>query len=116
MPYFSPARNGLGINPSAAHRPISVIRCRRVSGRRARQIQCNRIILYAGRVPEELAPSDFSHLSDQTPIEFFAGDSDDYLPEAYRPMLEDQLYRLFQRRLSLRYYKGGHELKAELLE
>lgn len=81
----------------------------------ARHIQCQRIILYAGKVPDELTPSDFAHLSDQTVVEFYAGDSDAYLPEAARPGLEEQLLGLFDHRLRLKYYAGGHELKANLL-
>jgi predicted esterase len=81
----------------------------------ARRIQCQRIILYAGKVPDELTASDFAHLSDQTVVEFYAGDSDAYLPEAARPGLEEQLLGLFDHRLRLKYYEGGHELKANLL-
>ena len=81
----------------------------------ARRIQCQRIILYAGKVPDELTPSDFAHLSDKTIVEFYAGDSDAYLPEAARPALEEQLSGLFDHRLRLKYYEGGHELKATLL-
>jgi len=81
----------------------------------ARRIQCQRIILYAGKVPDELTPSDFTHLSDQTVVEFYAGDSDAYLPEAARAGLEEQLLGLFDHRLRLKYYEGGHELKSNLL-
>jgi hypothetical protein len=48
-------------------------------------------------------------------VEFYAGDSDAYLPEAARPVLEEQLLGLFDHRLRLKYYEGGHELKANLL-
>ena len=80
-----------------------------------RKIQCHRMLLYAGKLPEELRPADFTHLSDSVPVEFYAGDSDAYLPVAYRPTLEEQLLQLFGKRVRLCYYQGGHELQAGLI-
>ncbi|MEJ2163007.1 MAG: esterase [Robiginitalea sp.] len=90
---------------------VSVL-CRWVA---ARKIPCERIILYAGRVPDELDPSDFAHLSSQTAVEFYAGDSDPYLHTDQRPVLEDRLKQVFGNRLRLHYYEGGHELKSDLI-
>jgi predicted esterase len=81
-----------------------------------RKITCHRMLLYAGKIPGELTPSDFSHLSDTTPVEFYAGDTDAYLPVGMRPTLEEQLRWLFGRRVNLCYYEGGHELQAALIQ
>ncbi len=77
---------------------------------------CHRLILYAGRVPGELGPEDFRHLSPNTVVEVFEGDSDAYLSDDDLPVRKERLTDLFGGRLRFIRYKGGHELKKELLK
>lgn len=76
---------------------------------------CDRMILYAGRVPEELGAEDFQHLPAATTVEVLEGDSDPFLPLKDRPEREKRLTGLFGSRLQLHPYQGGHELIKELL-
>ncbi len=80
-----------------------------------RKIQCHRILLYAGKIPDELTAADFAHLSDSVAVEFYAGDTDSYLPVESRPSLEEQLTGQFGNRVSFCYYQGGHELQSALI-
>lgn len=80
-----------------------------------RKISCDRIILYAGRVPAELGPEDFRHLPQDTAVEVMEGDTDPFLPAKDLKEREIRLTELFGDRLDLRQYKGGHELDQELL-
>lgn len=91
---------------------VSVL-CRWVSLHRK---TCDRMILYAGRVPEELGPADFQHLPSGTPVEVFEGESDPFLPSKDLKERQVRLRALFGDRLQLRRYKGGHELQKELLK
>jgi predicted esterase len=79
-------------------------------------IACDRMVLYAGRVPEELCGEDFRHLPPEVRVEVLEGDSDPFLPTKDRPEREKRLAELFGSRLQLRQYKGGHELRNELIE
>ncbi len=74
------------------------------------KITCNRVVLYAGRVPEELGPEDFLHLPPETAVEVHEGDSDAFLPLSERPAREARLRELFGDRLKLLSYPGGHDL------
>jgi predicted esterase len=89
---------------------VSVL-CRWVA---QRKVRCSRLILYAGKVPLELTPADFSHLGPETPVEAFVGRSDPFL-EADRTEVYARLESLFPRQLHLREYDGGHELHREHL-
>ena len=77
---------------------------------------CDRIILYAGRVPQELGAADFRHLSPATTVEVMEGDSDPFLPIKDRPEREKRLKELFGSRLQLQPYPGGHELLKKRLK
>ena len=68
------------------------------------------MLLYAGRVPTELTPSDFEHLPLSTSVEVFAGEKDPFLRESDRPQLKAHLKELFGPRLEWIDYPGGHEL------
>ena len=91
---------------------VSVL-CRWIAFHR---IACDRIILYAGRVPEELGAEDFQHLPNGATVEVMEGDADPYLPISERPERERRLHDLFGGRLQMRPYQGGHEFLKELLK
>lgn len=90
---------------------VSVL-CRWVA---ARKIQCKRLVLYAGKVPEELGAEDFGHLSQDTEVEFFIGDQDPYVTPAMRAGMEDHMQMLFGDRLKITEYVGGHSLIHTLI-
>ena len=90
---------------------VSVL-CRWVA---LRKRTCHRIILYAGRVPDELGMEDFRHLPPGTSVEVLEGDSDPFLPAKTRPEREKRLTQLFGNRLKYQKYEGGHELRKGLL-
>ena len=77
---------------------------------------CDRIILYAGRVPEELGAKDFEHLPPETRVEVLEGDSDPFLPSKDLPEREKRMTELFGSRVQMRQYAGGHELKKDLIK
>ncbi len=91
---------------------VSVL-CRWVALRRK---SCDRMILYAGRVPEELGPEYFRHLPDGTAVEVLEGDADPFLPSKDLKKREIRLKELFGNLLQLKQYKGGHELDNKLLK
>ena len=90
---------------------VSVL-CRWVARRR---IPCKRIILYAGRVPEELRPEDFSHLSPQTRVDLLLGSEDPYLAHWDPEQLTGHARGLFGDRLNVVRYHGGHEFQGNLI-
>ncbi len=81
----------------------------------ARKLQCNRLVFYAGRIPEQLSAADFEHLSVETPVEFFIGDQDPFVSEADREKLKGQMEVLFGDRLKIKEYSGGHKLVDALI-
>ncbi|MDM9631902.1 alpha/beta hydrolase [Robiginitalea aurantiaca] len=85
---------------------VSVL-CRWIT---ARKLKCNRLVLYAGRVPDELEAADFAHLPTETPVEFYIGDSDPFITALDRKTMMRRLEGLFGDRLQIREYSGGHNL------
>ncbi|MDX1333557.1 MAG: esterase [Robiginitalea sp.] len=91
---------------------VSVL-CRWVAHRRK---TCDRMILYAGRVPEELGAEDFRHLPAASRVEVLEGDSDPFLPPEGIHERKGRLTELFGSRLVFQQYRGGHELRKDLLK
>jgi predicted esterase len=89
---------------------VSVL-CRWVA---LKKVRCSRLVLYAGKVPRELTPADFSHLGRETRVEAFAGRSDPFL-ENNRAGEYDRLETLFPGNLVLTEYEGGHELLRDYI-
>lgn len=90
---------------------VSVL-CRWVA---RRQIRASRLLLYAGKVPDELTPADFDHLPPETTVEVLYGDRDPYLEKWDRHKMEQHARHLFGDRLHWRPYEGGHELRSETI-
>ena len=90
---------------------VSVL-CRWVA---RRKIPASRLVLYAGKVPEELTANDFAHLPPETKVEIHYGNRDPYLEKWDRHKMEQQALRLFGDRLHWRPYEGGHELLQEII-
>lgn len=77
-----------------------------------RQIKCNTLVLYAGKLPREFSKSDFITIPQ---IKLIVGDADAYVtPEILK---EEITYanQLFENRVSHITFKGGHELKRDII-
>ena len=81
----------------------------------ARKLKCERLLLYAGRVPEELRAEDFEHLAPETKVDFFLGDKDPFVTAELRAGLKDHMELLFGDRLKINEFSGGHTLINALI-
>lgn len=80
------------------------------------QIPCNKLVFYAGGIPNELTPSDFLFLSDtETEIIGIIGDSDEYLTEERVKSETEKMNSLFHRKAKQITFNGGHEIKKEII-
>ncbi len=80
------------------------------------QIPCNKLVFYAGGIPNELTPSDFLFLSDtETEIIGIIGDSDEYLTEERVKSETEKMNFLFHRKAKQITFNGGHEIKKEII-
>lgn len=81
----------------------------------ARQVKCERLLLYAGRVPDELRVEDFAHMSAETQVDFFLGDRDPFVTPEIREGMRERMELLFGNRLKMNEFSGGHTLINELI-
>lgn len=81
----------------------------------ARKIPCSQLVLWAGRVPDELAADAFSYLPEQTKVHYVYGHQDPYISGLGKEEVASRLKNLFGERLQIRTFEGGHEMKKELL-
>lgn len=81
-----------------------------------RKLKCRQIILYAGSLPNELKPSDFSFLDAQdTRVKIIIGNQDPYLNEERMKTETEKINELFHDTATIITFEGGHELKKELI-
>lgn len=80
-----------------------------------RKIQCEKLILHSGGIPNELQPSDFEFLNPSAKVIYIYGNKDQYITEARKT--EEQLKgsELFQNRLDIQVFDGIHEVSREFL-
>lgn len=82
-----------------------------------RKIPCSQLLLYAGGIPTELQKEDFSFLKEMgTSISIIAGDTDVYLTVKRRQIEDKKIEMLFGDRAKRISFKGGHEIKREVIE
>ena len=81
-----------------------------------RQIRCQKLILYAGGIPEELTPKDFEYLKGDTEIWMLYGDQDPYLTEKRLIREEEKLRLLFGDKAKKIPFEGGHEFLPDKLD
>lgn len=81
-----------------------------------RKIRCNKLIFYAGGLPNELKAKDFDFLSPNTEIQMIHGDEDPYLRPDRLKQEEQKLRILFKDRAVKIVFKGGHELISAQIE
>lgn len=75
------------------------------------------LILYAGGIPSELTKEDFSFIDfKQSSVKIIYGDADEFLTPS---RLENEKLKsavLFQEQAEIQTFKGGHEIKPEILK
>lgn len=82
----------------------------------SRQLKCAKLVLYAGGIPKELTSKDFNFLKNQqTEILIIIGDKDLYITQEKLKIEKQRIEELFQGKANQQFFKGGHEVKKELI-
>lgn len=83
----------------------------------AKQLKCEHLILYAGGIPNELTTKDFAELlREKMQVTVLAGDQDEFLTGERSELESKKIENLFQGKAKQIVFKGGHEIKKELLK
>ncbi len=81
-----------------------------------KKIQPKALILYAGGIPNELKKEDFGFLDfDTTSVEIIYGNADAFLTPERLKTEKVKIDALFQGKAEVTTFKGGHEVKPELI-
>ncbi|WP_116772197.1 alpha/beta hydrolase [Maribacter litoralis] len=80
------------------------------------KIQCSKLILYAGGLPNELQKTDFNFLKRDTEIISIIGDKDEYLSPERLLKESEKLNSLFEENLRHISFNGAHEIKKEIIK
>mgnify|MGYP000256070498 CR=1 FL=1 len=81
-----------------------------------RKIECNKLVLYAGGLPNELNTKDFNFLwKNKTEVIVIIGDADEYLTPERMESENQKIKILFEGRVRKISFVGGHEVKKELI-
>ncbi len=81
----------------------------------SRKIQCDKLILHSGGIPNELQPNDFEFLKTDAEVIYLYGNKDQYITEARETEEKLKGTKLFQDRLKIEVFNGIHEVNRELL-
>lgn len=83
----------------------------------SREINCDKLILYAGGIPNEIKPQQVEFLDFQkTSIQIIYGNSDKYLNEESLKLEGEKRELLFGENAEVINFEGGHEIKLALLQ
>ena len=83
----------------------------------SKKANCKLIALYAGGIPNELCETDFDFLDhDTTKVKIIYWDQDEYLNLERLQAEKVKIDRLFQGRAEIITFKGGHEVKPEIVQ
>jgi len=77
-----------------------------------RNINCNSLFLYAGKVPHEFTDKDFEHIKN---IKFIIGDKDEYVTPGILNIEKNYLDSIFNKRIEYITFDGTHEMKRKLI-
>ncbi len=81
-----------------------------------RKLSCNMLVLYAGGIPNELTPEDFTFLEfDRTKIKIIYGDKDEFLTPDRLETEHQKIEALFRGHAEIITFKGGHEVKPKII-
>ena len=80
------------------------------------KLKCHQLVLYAGGIPKEFTPKDFNFLVEEnTKITTLVGDKDEYINNDILQSESERITALFSGNAKQIIFKGGHEVKKELL-
>lgn len=80
------------------------------------QLHCNKLVIYAGGIPDELKKNDFKFLLEfNTDIISIAGSKDEYLTPQRLITEREKLNILFGDKIKYVNFEGGHEVKKEII-
>ena len=79
------------------------------------RIKCNKLILYAGGMPDELKSEDTAFLRQNTEISIVFGKQDAFLTVERMVAEEEKIERLFGGQVRRVDFEGGHEMRPEVL-
>ena len=83
----------------------------------SRKVQCKKLVMYAGSIPNELSKEDFDHLDlNQTEVRIIYGNTDKFLTPERLQLENEKTVKLFGKRANVRKFEGGHEIKIDLLK
>lgn len=77
-----------------------------------RNIKCDTLVLYAGKIPREFSKDDFKHISS---IKLIVGDKDEYVTHEVLENEKEYSDVLFGKRIKYITFDGTHEMKRELI-
>jgi predicted esterase len=80
-----------------------------------KKLKCQHLILYAGGVPNELTPDQFSFLGTNCTIRIIMGDQDEYLTEDRMKEERKKINAIFNGKALITIFHGGHEIKKEII-
>ncbi|GGD37699.1 alpha/beta hydrolase [Muriicola marianensis] len=80
-----------------------------------RKVRCDHLILYAGGIPEEILPSEVTHLREKTRIKIIVGDNDEYITPERWEKEKEKIEALFQGKAEIEVFDGKHEIKKEII-
>ncbi|WP_340198782.1 esterase [Ascidiimonas sp. W6] len=81
-----------------------------------RKIECEQMILYAGGIPNELNPEDFTFFDKKnTKVHCVYGDIDPYINKQRLGFEIQRIEELFGHHAQIQHFKGGHEFKNTFL-
>ncbi len=81
------------------------------------QINCSKVVLYAGSIPNEIQPKDLEFINyEKTKIFVVYGDNDEFLTADRIENENLKIRSLFAGKAQIIRFKGGHEIVPELLQ
>ncbi|MDC8001594.1 esterase [Aequorivita todarodis] len=81
----------------------------------SRKIQCDKLILHSGGIPNELQAKDFEFLKSTAQVIYLYGNKDQYITEARETEEKLKGNKLFQNRLKIEVFEGIHEVNRAFL-
>ena len=79
------------------------------------QYRCDRIILYAGGIPNEISPEDVAFFIESTEIYIVFGKQDAFLTVERMAQEEKKIQSLFGDKAQRVSFDGGHEIRPEVI-
>ena len=81
-----------------------------------RKLNCSKLVLYAGGIPEELTGSDFQHLiENESEVHIIVGNTDEYLTPKRMEIESKKIEKLFHGKAHQLVFEGGHEIKKDII-